>query len=134
MSRRAMSAAVALAAIALLTAAAPRPRSGASAEPAPSGVAPPADDAVIVGSCQLSRERCVDYEGTFQNGEARSRCKRTGGRWREESCTASGRFATCTVRDIGTDNRVLTRYYQPAAEQAARAECKKLPRAVYLPR
>jgi hypothetical protein len=29
---------------------------------------------------------------------------------------------------------VLTRWYRPAAEATARTECKKLPRAVYMPR
>ncbi len=135
MVRRTLFAAVALVAVSLLTAAAaPRPKPSVVAEPAPSGVAPPADDAVIVGSCKLSRERCVDYEGSFPNGEAPARCKRAKGSWREESCTADGRFGTCTVRDTGTDNRVLTRYYKPATEKTARAECKKAPRAVYLAR
>jgi hypothetical protein len=134
MYRRSMFAAVALAAATLLTAAAPRPKPTERAEPAPSGVAPPADDAVIVGSCRLSKEACVDYEGSFPGGEAVARCKRAKGSWREESCTASGRFGTCTVRDTGTDNRVLTRYYKPASEQAARTACKRQPRAVYLAR
>ena len=134
MFHRTMLAAVSLLAASLLTAAAPKPKGDAAAEPAPSGVAPPADDAVIVGSCKLSKESCVDFEGSFPNGEAPSRCKRLKGTWREESCSADGRIGTCTVRDTGTDNRVLTRFYRPATEKAARAECKKLPRAVFLVR
>jgi hypothetical protein len=128
-----------LVAATLLTAAAPRPgaatpRPTAAAEPAPSGVAPPADDAVIVGSCQVSREQCIDYEGSFATGEAQARCKMARGAWRDEPCAAEGRIGTCTVRDTGTDNRVLTRFLKPATEKAARAECKKVPRAVYLAR
>jgi hypothetical protein len=134
MFRRVTLVAAAFAATALLTAAAPKPRPTAQQEPAPAGVAPPAEDAVIVGSCKISKEQCVDFEGTYANGEAAARCKRLKGTWRDESCTADGRFGTCTVRDTGTDNRVLTRYYKPATEQAARTECKKQPRAVYLAR
>lgn len=127
-----------LVAATLLTAAAPKaglaPRPSAAAEPAPSGVAPPSDDAVIVGSCRLSREQCVDYEGSFAGGEAQARCQRARGTWRDEPCPAGDRIGTCTVRDTGTDNRVLTRFLRPATEKVARAECKKQPRAVYLAR
>jgi len=123
----------------LLTAAAPKagpatPRPSAADEPAPSGVAPPADDAVIVGSCRVSKEQCVDYEGSFAAGEAPARCKKARGTWRDEPCPAEGRVGTCTVRDTGTDNRMLTRFLRPATEKAARAECKKQPRGVYLAR
>lgn len=124
----------AILAAALLTAAAPKPKASIPAEPEPAGLTPPADDAVIVGSCKVSKQTCVDYEGTFANGEAQARCRKLKGTWRDESCTADGRLGTCTVRDTGTDNRVLTRWYKPVTEQAARAECKKQPRAVYLAR
>jgi hypothetical protein len=134
MFRRVTLTAVALAAVSLLTAASPKPKPTAAEEPAPSGVAPPEDDAVIVGSCKLSKESCVDFEGSFPNGEAQVRCAKLKGTWRDESCTADGRFGTCRVRDTGTDNRVLTRYYKPVTEKAARAECVKQPRAVYLAR
>lgn len=121
-------------AVALLTAAAPKPRPPAADEPAPSGLAPPADDDVIVGSCLVSRERCVDFEGTFATGEAPARCKKLKGTWRADPCGADGRVGTCTVRDTGTDNRVLTRSYKPATEKAARADCKQQPRGVFLAR
>jgi hypothetical protein len=134
MLHRTVLAVVSLVAVSLLTAADSKPGPGPADEPAPSGVSPPADDAVIVGSCRLSKESCVDYEGAFPRGEAPARCKKAKGTWREESCTADGRIGTCTVRDTGTDNRVLTRFYKPATEKAARAECKKQPRAVYLAR
>jgi hypothetical protein len=134
MLRRSTLALAALVATALLTAASPKPAPTATQEPAPSGVAPPADDAVIVGSCKVSKEQCVDFEGTFPGGEAPARCKKLKGTWRDESCSADGRVGTCTVRDTGTDNRVLTRWYKPATEATARAACKKQPRAVYMPR
>jgi hypothetical protein len=134
MLRRTVLAVVSLVAVSLLTAADSKPRPSPADEPAPSGISPPVDDAVIVGSCRLSKESCIDYEGAFPGGEAPARCKRAKGIWREESCTAEGRIGTCTVRDTGTDNRVLTRFYKPATEKAARAECKKQPRAVYLAR
>lgn len=123
----------------LLTAAAPKAepapvKTSAADLPAPSGVAPPADEAVIVGSCRVSKEQCVDYEGTFAAGDAQARCKKARGTWREEPCPAEGRVGTCTVRDTGTDNRVLTRFLKPATEKAARAECRKQPRGVYLAR
>ena len=122
-----------LVATSLLTGATSKPPRAAD-EPAPAGVSPPADDAVIVGSCKVSKVQCVDYEGTFPNGEAPARCKKLKGTWRDESCSADGRVGTCTVRDTGTDNRVLTRWYKPATEQAARTECKKAARAVYMAR
>lgn len=131
--KRVVLALAALSATTLLTAAAPRPAAPA-AEPAPSGVAPPADDAVIVGSCQVGRVVCIDFEGAFPGGAAQARCKKAKGTWREESCSADGRVGTCRVRDTGTEDRVLTRYYKPTAEAAARAECKKQPRAVFLAR
>jgi hypothetical protein len=134
MIHRATLALAALVATSLLTAASPKPPSSGTKEPAPAGVAPPADDAVIVGSCKVSKEQCVDYEGSFPSGEAAARCKKLNGTWRDESCTADGRVGTCTVRDTGTDNRVLTRWYAPATEKTARAECKKLARAVYMAR
>jgi len=134
MLQRSTLALAALAATALLTAAAPKPPPSAAKEPVPSGVARPAEDAVIVGSCKVSKDQCVDYEGSFPDGEAQGRCKKLKGAWRDESCSADGRVGTCTVRDTGTDKRVLTRWYPPATEKAARAECKKLPRAVYMQR
>lgn len=134
MVQRSTLALLALAATTLLTAASPKAPPSAVKEPAPAGVAPPADDAVIVGSCKVSREQCVDFEGSFPGGEAPARCKKLKGSWREESCTADGRVGTCTVRETGSDNRVLTRWYKPAAETTVRAECKKQPRAVYMPR
>ncbi len=131
MPRRTAVAVVALAAASLLTAAAPRPGSSAAALPAPSGVAPPADEDVIVGSCEVSRTSCIDYQGTFAGGDAAARCKKAGGTWRAAPCPGAGRVGTCRVRDPGTDDRVLTRFYAPVVEQAARAECKKQPRAVF---
>jgi len=126
--------AVALLTTAPLVAAAPKPPTSAAKEPAPSGVAPPADDAVIAGSCKLGKESCVDFEGTFPNGEGAARCKRLKGSWRDESCTADGRIGTCSVRDTGTDNRLLTRWYRPATEKGAKESCKKQPRAAWLNR
>ena len=134
MLHRSTFALAALITVALLTAASPKSPSSAAKEPAPSGVAPPPEEAVIVGSCKVSKEQCVDYEGSFPGGEAQGRCRKLKGTWRDESCTADGRVGTCTVRDTGTDNRVLTRWYKPAAETTARTECKKLPRAVYMAR
>jgi hypothetical protein len=134
MLHRATLALAGLLATGLLTAASPKPPPAVEREPAPAGVAPPVDDAVIVGSCRISKEQCVDFEGSFPGGEALARCKKLKGSWRDESCPADGRVGTCTVRDTGSDNRVLTRWYKPASETTARAGCTKQPRAVYLPR
>lgn len=129
-------AAVALAATTLLTAAAPRakPRPAALQEPAPSGVTPPADDAVIAGSCRVAGGACVDYEGALTAADAQARCQKARGTFQAAACPAEGLVGTCRVRETGTDDRQLTRFYRPTTEKAARAECKKQPRAVYLAR
>lgn len=132
--RRLATAAAALVATALLTAAAPRPRPVALEEPAPSGVTPPADDAVIVGSCRVAGGACVDYEGALTAADAQARCRKARGAFQAAACPAAGLVGTCRVRDTGTDDRELTRFYKPVTEKAARAACKKQPRAVYLAR
>jgi hypothetical protein len=131
MFRRAASIALA---VALLIPAGTSLAGPSKEEPASSGLSPPPEDTVIVGSCQLGKDVCIDYEGSYPNGEAQVRCKKVKGRWSDDSCTADGRVGTCTVRDVGSDNRVMTRYYKPATEKNARAECKKQPRAVFLVR
>jgi len=133
MKRLALAVAL-LAAVPLLAAAAKPPTTAAAREPAPSGVAPPADDAVIAGSCKLGKESCVDFEGAFPSGEGARRCKKLKGSWRDESCTADGRIGTCSVRDTGTDNRLLTRWYKPVTEKGAKESCKKQPRAAWMGR
>ncbi|MCM2333961.1 MAG: hypothetical protein NDI82_08420 [Anaeromyxobacteraceae bacterium] len=127
-------AAVALAATTLLTAAAPKPRPMAPPEPAPAGLAPPAEEAVIAGSCRIGPEQCLDFEGAFTPAELQARCQGVKGTPVAAVCPAEGRVGSCTVRETGTDDRVLTRFYPPATEKKARAECKKQPRGVYLAR
>jgi len=135
MTRLAIAAAAALATT-LLTAAAPKPKPKPAAleEPAPSGLTPPADDAVIVGSCRVAGGACVDYEGTLTAADAQARCQKARGTFQAAACPAEGVVGTCRVRDTGSDDRQLTRFYKPTTEKAARAECKKQPRAVYLAR
>ncbi|MBK9516089.1 MAG: hypothetical protein IPO09_01825 [Anaeromyxobacter sp.] len=119
----------------LAAAAAPRaPPARAAAEPAPAGVSPPADDAVLAGSCQVARDTCIDYEGAWPGGLARARCAQARGTWRAGACPSAGRLGTCTQRETGTDDRTLVRSFAPLTEKAARAACKKVPRAVFLRR
>jgi len=121
-----------LAAASLLAAVAPsRVWAGAADEPAPSGVSPPEEEAVIAGSCKVSRAVCVDYQGSFASGDAEGRCRKVKGTWRAAPCAVEARVGTCRVRDTGTDNRMLTRSYKPTTEKTARAECRKQPRAVF---
>ncbi len=124
-------AAAALAFTALLTAAAPKPRPMEAKPPPPANLTPPADEVVMAGACLVGKDQCVDYEG-FAAAEAQARCKKQKGTFQAEACRAEGRVGTCTVRETGTDNRVLTRWYPPATEKSARAECKKAARGVYL--
>ncbi|HET9553472.1 MAG TPA: hypothetical protein VFP50_10935, partial [Anaeromyxobacteraceae bacterium] len=102
-----------------------------TAEPAPSGVAPPAETAAIVGSCRVPKDTCVDYEGTFAGGAGQAKCQKAKGTWSDAPCPAGGVVGTCRQRETGSDDRVLIRSYAPATEKSAKAACKKTPRGVF---
>jgi hypothetical protein len=124
----------ALLAASLLLAGTPKPVSGAAAEPAPSGVVVPADAVQVVGGCRLSKVSCVDFAGRYAPGAAEARCKKLKGAWSAEACPADGLVASCTQRDTGSQDKTVTRAYAPTTVKAARAECRKTARGVFLAR
>jgi hypothetical protein len=132
--RRYLAAALAVGAVVLLGAAGPKPPPISTAEPAPSGVAPPPSTVQIVGSCTVGKGTCVDYEGTFAGGAGPARCRKAKGTWSDDACPTERRVGTCRQRETGSDDRTLTRSYQPATEKGAKAACRKTPRGVFLPR
>jgi hypothetical protein len=131
MLRRPLAALAATCAVALLTAASPKPRPTAAVEPPPSGVAPPPETSTIVGSCRVAADTCVDYEGTFAGGAGPARCRTHKGTWSDAACPAEKVVGTCRQRETGSDDRVLVRSYPPATEKSAKAACKATPRGVF---
>lgn len=121
------------AAAALLLASTPKPPPQAKAEPAPAFAQKPADAVAVAGGCRVSKVSCVDLAGTF-GGAHEARCKQLKGTWSTEPCPEAGLVATCTQREVGSQDRTLTRSYAPTTAKAARAECQKKARGVFLAR
>jgi len=123
---------LAVLATALLLATSPRPPPLAAAEPAPAFASKPADAVQVMGSCRVAKATCIDFAGAFAGGVAEARCRKLKGAWSAEACPADGLVASCIERVIGSEDRTLTRTYQPVTAKAARAECKKTARGVFL--
>lgn len=121
-------------AAALLLASTPKPPSSAAAEPAPAFASLPADTVLVMGSCRVSKVSCVDFAGTFAGGAAEARCRKLKGSWSAQPCPDDGQVGSCTQRAVGSQDRALTRAYAPATAKAARAECRKTARGVFLAR
>jgi hypothetical protein len=121
-------------AAALVLATAPKPPPMSAAEPAPAFAAMPADTVQVVGSCRTGKASCVDFAGAFAGGAAEARCRQLKGTWSAQACPADGLVATCTQREVGSQDRTMTRAYKPTTAKAARAECKKTARGVFLAR
>jgi len=119
-------------ATALVLASTPRPPPMAAGEPAPAFASKPADTVQVVGSCRTGKASCVDFAGDFAGGAAEARCKKLKGTWSAAACPADGLVASCIERVTGGEDRTLTRAYKPVTAKAARAECKKTARGVFL--
>jgi len=119
-------------ATALVLATTPRPPPMAAAEPPPAFAAKPADTLQVLGSCRVAKASCIDFAGAFAGGAAEARCKKLKGTWSAEACPADGLVASCIERVTGSEDRTLTRAYKPVTAKAARAECKKTARGVFL--
>ncbi len=116
------------------TATTPRPPAMAAAEPAPAFAQKPADAVQVIGSCRVGKASCVDFAGDFAGGAAQARCKQLKGKYVAEACPAEGLVSTCIERVTGGEDRTMTRAYAPTTAKAARAECKKTARGVFLAR
>jgi hypothetical protein len=116
------------------TATTPKPPPMAAAEPPPAFAHKPADAVAVIGSCRVSKATCVDFAGEFAGGAAERRCKQLKGKYAAEACPADGLVATCIERLTGSEDRTMTRAYAPTTAKAARAECKKTARGVFLAR
>jgi hypothetical protein len=123
-----------LLAAALILATAPKPPPMAAAEPSPAFASKPAEAVQVKGSCRVSKASCVDFAGTFAGGAAEARCKQLKGTWSAAACPDGGLVASCIERVTGSQDRTMTRAYRPVTAQAARAECKKTARGVFLAR
>jgi hypothetical protein len=119
-------------ATALVLATTPKPPPMSPAEPAPAFAAKPADSLQVIGSCRVAKASCIDFAGAFAGGAAEARCKKLKGTWSAEPCPADGLVASCIERVTGSEDRTLTRAYQPTTAKSARAECKKTARGVFL--
>jgi len=123
---------IAVLATALLLATTPRPPPMAAAEPAPAFAARPADTVQVVGSCRVARASCLDFAGAFAGGAAEARCRQLKGTWSAGACPADGLVGSCIQRETGSQDRTMTRAYRPTTARAARAECRKTARGVFL--
>jgi hypothetical protein len=104
------------------------------ADPAPAAIAVPDEPKVtIIGSCALGGNACSDYEGAFAGVDVKALCAKAKGTWSSSACPAAGIIGNCTQREVGSEDRVITRTYAPGKVDAAKKACVNLPRGIFLP-
>jgi hypothetical protein len=106
----------------------------APADPPPAAIPVPEEPkAPIAGSCSLPANACADYQGTFAGVDLPALCAKAKGTFGSSACPTSGSVGTCTQRQDGSEDRILTRTYAPGTVDAARKACVSAPRGIFLP-
>lgn len=102
-------------------------------DPPPAALAVPEEPKVqIVGSCTAGNGACSEYQGTFAGVDARALCEKASGTWSASACPTEGSVGTCTQRQDGSEDRIVTRTYPPKTVDAARKACVSSPRGIFL--
>ncbi|HSM91744.1 MAG TPA: hypothetical protein VLT47_02595 [Anaeromyxobacteraceae bacterium] len=110
-----------------------KPKRLAPADPAPASIAVPVEEeARIVGSCALGGGACADYQGAFAGVDVQALCAKAKGTWSASACPSENSVGTCTQRQNGTEDRIVTRTYAPSTVDAARKACVSSPRGMFL--
>lgn len=105
----------------------------APAEPAPVSIPVPEDPkGPTAGSCTYAADSCADFEGAFTGQDLRASCEKGKGTWSSSPCPGEGTVGTCTQRQDGSEDRILTRSYPPTTAEAARRACVRMPRGIFL--
>jgi len=104
------------------------------ADPAPAAVSVPQEPVVpIAGSCTLAGNACSDYAGAFSGVDVQALCAKAKGTWQSSPCPTEGSVGSCTQRQVGSEDRVVTRTYAPGSADAAKKTCVNSPRGIFLP-
>jgi hypothetical protein len=133
MTTRPLAFAVALTSLLLVAAQADKPMPKEAPPPPPVDLQPAPDDARLLGSCTVDAKSCLEWEGAFTGVDLKARCQKAKGTWSDGACPTENRVGTCTQRETSSDDRTMTRSFAPVKAADAKAACKKLPRAAFMP-